>query len=91
MTAGTSKTTFSPEDTCTRGQIVTFLYRASGAPAVSGGKIPFRDVSSGAYYESAVCWAVTNGITNGTSDTTFSPNSNCTRGQIVTFLYRDMK
>ena len=91
VTAGTSKTTFSPENTCTRGQIVTFLFRASGSPAVSGGKNPFRDVSSGAYYESAVRWAVTNGITNGTSDTTFSPNNNCTRGQIVTFLYRDIR
>ena len=91
VTAGTSKTTFSPENTCTRGQIVTFLFRASGSPAVSGGKNPFRDVSSGAYYESAVRWAVTNGITNGTSDTTFSPNNTCTRGQIVTFLYRDIR
>ena len=91
VTAGTSKTTFSPENTCTRGQIVTFLFRASGSPAVSGGKNPFRDVSSGAYYESAVRWAVTNGITNGTSDTTFSPENTCTRGQIVTFLYRDIR
>lgn len=88
ITKGTSATTFSPDDTVTRGQTVTFQHRAAGSPAASGGT--FADVAADAYYAPAVQWAVANGITNGTSSTTFSPDDPCTRGQIVTFLYRDM-
>ncbi|NBI11561.1 hypothetical protein D1641_16400 [Colidextribacter sp. OB.20] len=88
ITAGTSATTFSPDTTVTRGQTVTFLYRAAGSPAI-GGNNPFGDVTSNAYYANAVQWAANKGVTAGTSATTFSPDSNCTRAQIVTFLYRD--
>ena len=87
ITAGTSATTFSPNDGCTRGQIMTFLYKAAGSPSVSGSN-PFRDVASGDYFYRPVLWAVRNNITAGTSATTFSPNDGCTRGQIVTFLYK---
>ena len=73
--------------TVTRSQTVTFLYRAAGTPAVSGGS--FADVDANAYYADAVAWAVAEGITSGTSATTFSPNAPCTRAQIVTFMYRD--
>ncbi len=86
ITSGTSATTFAPDATCTRAQTVTFLYRAAGSPAVSGGS--FSDVSADAYYADAVVWAVSGGVTVGTSDTTFSPDMNCTRAQIVTFMYR---
>ena len=88
ITAGTSATTFSPEAACTRGQAVTFLYRAAGSP-VAGGSSAFVDVSDDAYYTNAVRWAVSKGVTAGTSTTTFGPDSNCTRAQIVSFLYRD--
>ena len=88
VTSGTSPTTFSPDDGCTRGQVVTFLWRAAGSPEPTGTKNPFRDVKSDAYYYKAVLWAVENGITSGTSATTFSPDDICTRGQIVTFLWR---
>ena len=87
ITNGTSATTFSPDATVTRGQTVTFLWRAGGSTAASGGS--FADVAADAYYAPAVQWAVANGITNGTSSTTFSPDNACTRGQIVTFMYRD--
>ncbi len=87
ITNGTSATTFSPDDTVTRGQTVTFQHRAAGSPTVNGGS--FADVAADAYYAPAVQWAVANGITNGTSNTTFSPDDPCTRGQIVTFMYRD--
>lgn len=87
ITTGTSTTTFSPSAACTRAQVVTFLYRAAGEPNVSSGN-SFTDVKSGDYYYDAVRWAVKNGITTGTSTTTFGPSSTCTRGQIVTFLYR---
>ncbi len=87
ITVGTTATTFSPNATCTRGQIVTFLYRAAGSPAVSGA-CPFMDVPSGSYCHDAVQWAVTQGITKGTSTYTFSPNATCTRAQVVTFMYR---
>ena len=87
ITSGTSATTFAPDMTVTRAQTVTFLYRAAGTPAVSGGS--FADVDANAYYADAVAWAVAEGITSGTSATTFSPDAACTRGQIVTFLYRD--
>lgn len=89
ITNGTSATTFSPDATVTRGQTVTFLWRAGGSPAASGSS--FADVAADAYYAPAVQWAVANGITNGTSSTTFSPDNACTRGQIVTFMYRDAR
>ena len=89
ITTGTSATTFSPNATVTRGQTVTFLYRFAGQPAVSGSS-SFTDVNSSDYYAAAVQWAKEQGITSGTSDTTFSPTSDCTRGQIVTFLYRQL-
>ncbi len=87
ITKGTGADTFSPDATVTRGQTVTFLYRAAGSPAVDGSS-SFGDVASDAYYSSAVQWAVANGITKGTSASAFSPDSDCTRAQIVTFLYR---
>lgn len=80
---------FSPDGPCTRGQSVTFLYRAAGAPAVSGSS--FQDVSASSYCADAVQWAVKNGITQGTGAGAFSPNGGCTRAQIVTFLYRQYK
>ncbi len=88
ITKGTSATKFSPNDVCTRGQIVTFMYRAAGQPTVKNTNNPFSDVKPGAYYYNAVLWAVEKGITKGTSDNKFSPNASCTRGQVVTFLYR---
>ena len=87
ITAGTGATTFSPEASCTRGQIVTFLWRAAGSPVVTDA-MDFTDVPADAYYAEAVRWAVAQGITVGTSATTFSPEAICTRGQIVTFLWR---
>ncbi len=89
ITKGTTATTFSPNATCTRAQIVTFIYRAAGEPAVKSTTNPFKDVKQGAYYK-AILWAVENGVTNGFTATTFSPNSTCTRGQGVTFLYRSI-
>jgi len=91
ITKGTDTTHFSPNGICTRAQAVTFLWRAAGSPAAKSGAMPFTDVKAGSYYETAVLWAVENGITKGTTATTFSPNDNCTRAQIVTFLYRAMK
>ena len=91
VTAGTSATTFSPDDTCTRAQIVTFLWRYEGQPTPVSAEKPFTDVQLSAYFGKAVLWAVENGITNGTSATTFSPETTCTRAQVVTFLYRDIK
>ena len=88
ITNGTSETTFSPNAPCTRGQVVTFLWRAAGCPTPNGSEMPFTDVVKGSYYETAVLWAVEHGITNGTSETTFSPNAPCTRAQTVTFLWR---
>ena len=90
ITKGTSDTTFSPNDTCTRGQTATFLYRYAGSPAVNGRNY-FNDVNETDYYYDAVVWAASEGITTGTSATTFSPADFCTRGQIVTFLYRYLK
>ena len=89
VTTGTSATTFSPDATVTRGQSVTFLWRANASPAAASAS-SFTDVAASAYYVSAVNWAVENNVTNGTSTTTFSPNADCTRAQIVTFLYRAM-
>ncbi len=85
---GTSKTTFSPGEQCTRAQVVTFLWRAAGCPKPSNTKNPFTDVSKDAYYYKAVLWAVEKSVTQGTSATTFSPNAPCTRAHVVTFLYR---
>ncbi len=88
VTTGTSDTTFSPNDACTRGQIVTFLWRACGSPEPTGTVNPFTDVKSNQYYYKAVLWAVESGITTGTGAGKFSPNAKCTREQIVTFLWR---
>ena len=91
ITSGTAATTFSPDAACTRAQAVTFLWRAAGSPAPKAGANPFADVKADAYYYDAVLWAVEQGITSGTSATTFSPNATCTRAQIVTFLWRAQK
>ena len=91
ITAGTSPTTFSPTRTCTRGQIVTFLWKALGSPEPTDWNNPFSDVSSGDYFYQPVLWAKENGVTAGTSATTFSPGNPCTRGQIVTFLWKALK
>ena len=88
ITNGTDATHFSPDATCTRAQVVTFLWRAAGEPEPSVSKNPFADVKAGAYYYKAVLWAVEKGITKGTSETAFSPDLGCTRGQVVTFLHR---
>ena len=90
ITKGTSDTTFSPDDTCTRAQIVAFLWRSEKSPA-AGSRNPFADVKSTAYYADAVLWAVREDITKGTTSTTFSPDADCTRAQIVTFLWRCKK
>lgn len=88
VTSGTSDTTFSPSATCTRGQCVTFLWRAAGEPEPKSTVTSFTDVSSDAYYYKAVLWAVENNITSGTSATTFSPNAKVSRAQVVTFQWR---
>ena len=88
ITSGTSATTFNPDGSCTRAQAVTFLWRAAGSPEPKSAAMPFTDVPAGSYFEKAVLWTVENGITKGTSDTTFSPDASCTRAQIVTFLWR---
>lgn len=88
ITTGTSSTTFSPEKTCTRGQVVTFLWRANGSPEPTVTENPFVDISPDAYYYKAVLWAVENGITQGTGRGKFSPDNGCTRGQVATFLWR---
>jgi hypothetical protein len=90
ITGGTTQVTFSPNMTCTRGQVVTFLWRAAGEPQPSSVTTKFTDVKSTDYFATAVSWAVENGITTGTSETTFSPNESCTEGQILTFLWRAM-
>ena len=91
ITGGVSPTLFAPDQPCTRAQIVTFLWRAAGSPAPKSTAMAFTDVPAGSYYYDAVLWAIENGVTKGTSDTTFSPNANCSRGQIVTFLWRSQK
>ena len=91
ITKGTDDTHFSPDGICTRAQAVTFLWRAAGSPKPKTNTMPFTDVNAGSYYYDAVLWAVENGITEGTSDTTFSPNATCTRAQIVAFLWRSEK
>ena len=91
ITQGTDDTHFSPDGICTRAQAVTFLWRAAGSPKPETRTMPFADVPAGSYYYDAVLWAVENGITNGTSDTTFSPDATCSRAQIVAFLWRSEK
>ena len=87
ITQGTTDITFSPNGSCTRAHIVTFLWRAAGSPEPESA-VSFADVPAGSYYAKAVAWAVENGITLGTTDATFSPNAACTRAQSMTFLYR---
>ena len=89
ITLGTDDAHFSPDADCARGQLVTFLWRANGSPAVSGSN--FGDVASDVYYANAVAWAVSEDITSGTGGNNFSPAAPCTRSQIVTFMYRDAK
>lgn len=88
ITSGLTATTFAPNATCTRAQIVTFLYKANGQEAAASTSLPFTDVAAGAYYETPVAWAVQKNVTGGTTKTTFSPNAACTRAQAVSFLYR---
>ena len=90
ITNGTSATTFSPNATCTRGQVVTFLWRAAGAPEPTMALNPFSDVKEGAFYYKAVLWAVQTGITKGVDATHFGPDRDCTRGQVVAFLHRSI-
>ncbi len=91
ITEGTDDTHFSPDDPCDRAQTVTFLWRAAGCPEPKGTENPFTDLDETAYYYKAVLWAVENGITTGTSETTFSPDKPVTRAQVMTFLYRFAK
>lgn len=90
ITTGISETTFSPDASCTRAQVTTFLWRSQNQPSTNGINI-FTDIASGSYYYDSVLWAVEQGITNGMGDGIFAPDATCTRGQIVTFLYRCMK
>ena len=87
VTSGTTSTTFSPNQKCTRAEAMTFIWRAKGKPEPTTTENPFTDVTADKYYYKAVLWAVENKVTSGTSATTFSPNASCTRGQIVTFLW----
>ena len=91
ITTGVGDNLFAPEQPCTRAQIVTFLWRAAGSPEPKGAASGMTDVVSGGYYEKAVAWAIENGITTGTTTTTFSPDVTCTRAQAVTFLARALK
>jgi len=91
ITTGVGNDLFAPEQPCTRAQIVTFLWRAAGSPEPKGAASGMSDVVSGSYYEKAVAWAIENGITTGTTTTTFSPDVTCTRAQAVTFLARALK
>ncbi|MEG1878699.1 MAG: S-layer homology domain-containing protein [Pseudoflavonifractor sp.] len=88
VTSGTSATTFAPDATCTRGEVVTFLWRAKGSPAPKSASNPFTDVKPSDYFYQPVLWAVENGITSGTSASTFHPTGTCSSGQVVTFLWR---
>ena len=87
ITAGKTDKLFAPDDTCTRGEMITFLWNAAGKPAAKNTTNPFTDVNAGAFYYDAVLWAVSNGITSGTTDTTFSPDNTVNRAQVVAFLY----
>lgn len=91
ITTGVGNDLFAPEQPCTRAQIVTFLWRAAGSPEPKGAASGMTDVVSGGYYEKAVAWAIENGITTGTTTSTFSPDVTCTRAQAVTFLARALK
>lgn len=91
ITTGVGNDLFAPEQPCTRAQIVTFLWRAAGSPEPKGAASGMSDVVSGSYYEKAVAWAIENGITTGTTTSTFSPDATCTRAQAVTFLARALK
>ena len=91
ITTGTSATTFGPGKACTRGQVVAFLWRAEGCPEPVTTTCNFTDVKTSGFYYKAMLWAVENGITNGTSETTFGPSKTCTRGQVVSFLMRDIE
>ena len=90
ITKGTTDTTFRPDQTCTRVQIVTFLWRYFDEPAPKTASCPFKDVAEGEYYYNAVLWAAENNITTGVTSDEFRPDETCTRAQIVTFLYRAM-
>ena len=87
ITTGATDTSFAPDLMCTRAQVVSFLWRSAGEPEPSGG-VSFPDVTADKFYAKAVAWAVEAGVTNGMGDGLFQPNTSCTRGQIVTFLYR---
>lgn len=91
ITTGASETVFRPNEACTRGQVVTFLWRANGCPEPERTDCPFTDVDSSAYYYKAVLWALEKDIVKGTSDTTFSPDEICTRAQAMTFLWRALE
>ncbi|MBR5536761.1 MAG: S-layer homology domain-containing protein, partial [Clostridia bacterium] len=91
LTTGISETEFAPDMECTRAQIATLLWRAAGYPTAEGIEMRFADVAEGAYYYEAVLWAVEAGVTTGTTETTFTPDVQCTRAQIVTFLWRSAK
>ncbi len=90
FTSGTSETTFSPQKTCTRGEVVTFLWRSQDKPEPTTTKNPFTDIKESDWYYKAVLWAVENGITSGTSANTFSPDATCSTAQILTFIYRSL-
>ena len=91
ITTGTSATKFNPGGECTRGQVVTFLWRTAGKPEPTSSKNPFTDVTQTDYFYKAVLWAVENGITTGTTATKFDPSAKCTNAQTVTFLYRSIR
>ena len=91
ITKGMTATTFEPNSTCNRGQVVTFLWRAKNMPKATDTEHPFTDVEAGKFYYDAMLWAVENGITDGMTKTTFAPNNTCNRGQVVTFLHRAYK
>lgn len=88
IAGGTGANNFSPEDACTRAQVITFLYRAAGSPDVSQLTNPFEDVTTDDYFYAAAVWAASQGIAGGTSTTTFAPGATCSRSQVVTFQYR---
>ena len=90
VTNGIDDTHFGPANTVTRGQAVTFLWRAMGCPEPSSSVNPFEDVTEGKYFYKAVLWAVEKGITNGTDDAHFTPNQTCSTAHIITFLYRTL-
>ena len=88
ITGGTSNDTFSPNESCTRAQVLTFLWRTAGQPEANGDRNPFSDIDADSYYQKAVLWAVEQGIAGGIDKTTFGPDEDCTRAQVVAFLYR---